>query len=298
VTVVAAPPESPAAPATERMTIDELARRAGTVASTVRLYQTRGLVPPPRKEGRVGYYGPGHLARMRLVAELQGDGFSLASIASLVAAWEQGRSLDDVLGLEAQITTAWAGDGPVVLRLDELATRLPGGAITPESVARAIHLGLITPVADDAAPDDAGGAGDGAHADDGAARLAVLPGFLAIGNELAELGVPVDEILDEYEHLQQVMAETAERFTRLFERHLWRPFIEGGMPGDDVRRLTDVLRRLTELAEGVVVMALRQSLRRAAVAFLATEAERLDDAGLRASLRPLAAAAGLQLPPD
>jgi DNA-binding transcriptional MerR regulator len=276
------------------MTIDELARRAGTVASTVRLYQTRGLVPPPRKEGRVGYYGPGHLARMRLVAELQGDGFSLASIASLVAAWEQGRSLDDVLGLEAQITTAWTGDEPVVLRLDELATRLPGGAITAESVAGAVRLGLITPVTDDT--DDGDGPDDG-H-DDGAARLAVLPGFLTIGNELAELGVPVDEILDEYEHLQKVMAETAERFTRLFERHLWRPFIEGGLPGDDVRRLTDVLRRLTELAEGVVVLALRQSLRRAAVTFLATEAERLDDAGLRATLRPLAAAAGLQLPPD
>jgi DNA-binding transcriptional MerR regulator len=267
------------------MTIDELARRAGTVASTVRLYQSRGLVPPPRKEGRVGYYGPGHVARMRLVAELQADGFSLASIARLVEAWEQGRSLDDVLGLEAQIASAWSGGEPVVLRLDELAIRLPGGAITPASVETAVRLGLITPLADD----------DG-DADDDGGRLAVLPGFLAVGNELAALGVPVDEILDEYERLHRAMAETAERFTHLFERHLWRPFIEGGLPGDDVRRLTDVLQRLSELAEGVVVLALRQSLRQAAVTFLAVEAERLDDAALRATVRPLAAAAGLDLP--
>ena len=36
------------------MTIDELARRAGTTTRNVRSYQTRGILPPPRMVGRVG----------------------------------------------------------------------------------------------------------------------------------------------------------------------------------------------------------------------------------------------------
>jgi hypothetical protein len=40
---------------------------------------------------------------------------------------------------------------------------------------------------------------------------------------------------------------------------------------------------------------LRASLQRAAATFLAAQAERLDEAGLLDSVRPLAAAAGLEL---
>lgn len=233
------------------MTIDELARRAGTVTSTVRMYQTRGLLPPPRKEGRVGYYGEGHLARLWLIAELQSDGFSLASIGRLVEAWEQGRSLDDLLGLEAQITATWAADEPVELSIAELAARLPEGAMPPDAVARAAELGLIEVRGD---------------------RVAVQPGFLEIGTELARLGIPIDEILDEHDRLQQATAAIAERFTGLFERHLWAPLLERGLPADEVRRLTEVLQRLSALAEGVVVVALRASLRQAAATFLAAQA--------------------------
>jgi DNA-binding transcriptional MerR regulator len=256
------------------MTIDELARRAGTVTSTVRLYQTRGLLPPPRKEGRVGYYGEGHLARLRLIAELQADGFSLASIGRLVEAWEQGRSLDDVLGLEAQITATWGVEEPVVMRPDELAARLPGGEMPPEAIEQVMRMGLIAVDGD---------------------RVAVQPGFLEVGTELARLGIPLAEILQEYDLLRQATAVTAERFTRLFERHLWAPFLERGLGADDVRRLTEVLQQLSTLAEGVVVMALHESLHRAASSFLAAQVERLDDAGLLDTVRPLAAAAGLDL---
>ncbi len=262
---------------TERMTIDELARRAGTVTSTVRMYQTRGLLPPPRKEGRVGYYGEGHLARLQLIAELQADGFSLASIGRLVDAWEQGRSLDDLLGLEAQITATWSAGEPVVLGIDELVARLPDGALAPEALARAAQLHLVEVRGD---------------------QVAVQPGFLDIGTELARLGIPIDEILDEHARLQQATAAIAERFTALFERHLWQPFLERGLPADEVRRLTEVLQQLSALAEGVVVVALRASLRRAAATFLAAQAERLDEAGLLDSVRPLAAAAGLDLAED
>ena len=47
-------------PDPERLTIDELAHHSGLPASTIRLYQTKGVLPPPTKQGRVGYYGEGH----------------------------------------------------------------------------------------------------------------------------------------------------------------------------------------------------------------------------------------------
>ena len=46
--------------------IDDLARAAGTTVRNVRAYQERGLLPPPRREGRVALYGDAHLARHRV----------------------------------------------------------------------------------------------------------------------------------------------------------------------------------------------------------------------------------------
>ena len=66
-----------------QLTVEDLAREAGVPVSTVRLYQSRGLLPSPERKGRVAYYGPGHVARMHLIGRLQQDGFSLASINQL-----------------------------------------------------------------------------------------------------------------------------------------------------------------------------------------------------------------------
>ena len=106
------------------MTIEQLASQADTATSTVRMYQTKGMLPPPVRRGRIGYYGPGHLARLRLIADLQEQGFSLASIKRLTEAWEDGRSLDDVLGLETQVASVWAREEPVRLGLREFRKRL------------------------------------------------------------------------------------------------------------------------------------------------------------------------------
>jgi len=263
---------------TERMTIDDLAHRSGTATSTIRLYQTKGVLPPPTRQGRVGYYGLGHLARLRLIAQLQDQGFSLASIGRLVDAWESGRGLDDVLGLEAQVVASWGDEEPVHLRPEELGAHFPEGSLTPEAVQRALTMGLV------------------GFEDD---KIVVRsPRFLEIGSELASLGIPIDETLDEYEELVAATTAVAGRFTGLFERHLWGPFAERGLPPDEVVHLIEVLQRLSGLAEGVVAATLRQSLKRAAAAFVASQAEQLQEAGVLDTVRPLAAAAGLDLDPS
>ncbi|MDQ6615339.1 MAG: hypothetical protein M3083_11475 [Actinomycetota bacterium] len=127
-------------------------------------------------------------------------------------------------------------------------------------------------------------------------RIAVRnPRFLEIGADLAALGVPLDEVVEEYARLQHATVAIAERFTQLFERHLWAPFLDAGLPRGDIRELISVLQRLSALAEGVVALTLSQSLKRAAASFLTSQQVRLDGAGVLGELRPLAAAAGLDL---
>lgn len=82
------------------MTIEELARVSGVTTRTIRAHQSAGLVPPPSLDGRVGRYGDDHLSRLRAIRALQRRGYSLAAIRDLMTAWERGRSLGDVLGLE------------------------------------------------------------------------------------------------------------------------------------------------------------------------------------------------------
>lgn len=81
------------------MTVDELARQAGCSVRNVRALQSAGLLPPPELRGRTGFYGPAHLARLSAALRLQDQGFSLAAVRALFGAWEQGSTLEQVLGL-------------------------------------------------------------------------------------------------------------------------------------------------------------------------------------------------------
>ena len=81
-------------------TIDELARLAGLPVRTIQEYKTLGIVPAPRRQGRVGLYGPSHLRRLELIARLRERGHSLAGIGDLLGNWSAGADLGEVLGLE------------------------------------------------------------------------------------------------------------------------------------------------------------------------------------------------------
>ena len=70
------------------------------------------------------------------------------------------------------------------------------------------------------------------------------------------LGVPVTEILDEYEALNAAVGEIADRFRAVFERHLWGPSVDRGMPTDEIPSLTADVGQLTALATSVVTTEL------------------------------------------
>ncbi len=225
------------------MTIDELARRSGVTSRNIRAYQTRGLLPPPRMDGRVGYYDAGHLSRLQYVASLQERGFSLAAIQCLLDAWEQGRGLTDVLGFEEALTAPWSDEKPERIPLARLLELFPEAVEDPALVTRAVELGLLVV------------AGEGFEAPS--------PLLLRVGAELVAAGVPLAAALDEYERLAADAAGIAERFVALFETNVWEPYVAAGLPAERLAAVTDALQRMRPTAGLAMEAALARAMERA-----------------------------------
>jgi hypothetical protein len=63
--------------AQDSYTIDELAAAVGMTPRNVRAYRTKGLLPPPVRDGRVSRYRTAHLRRLRDVRALREAGLPL-----------------------------------------------------------------------------------------------------------------------------------------------------------------------------------------------------------------------------
>ncbi|MEO3783878.1 MerR family transcriptional regulator [Actinocorallia sp. B10E7] len=122
--------------------IEELAREAGVPVRTLRYYQERRLLPPPRRQGRVGWYSGAHLERLRLITRLLERGYRLDGIEELLAAADEGREVTELLGLAAAAGEPWAEGRPAALTAGEL-DELLGGQLDPELLAEAVELGYI-----------------------------------------------------------------------------------------------------------------------------------------------------------
>src|SRR6516162_7809268 len=92
--------------------IDELARVADLSVRNIRVYQDRGLLAPPRRQGRVGIYTDAHLARLRLIGQLLRRGYTFANIAELLAAWERGGDVAEIFDFESAIGDPWSDEVP------------------------------------------------------------------------------------------------------------------------------------------------------------------------------------------
>lgn len=224
--------------------LDDVARLAGVASTTVRLYQTRGLLKPPRLEGRTGWYDDSHLSRLRLIARLQADGYSLAGIGNLLGQWEEGRSLGAVIGVEEALDALLGGVHAIELTPLAVLERFPTNVMTGQIMQRAASLGLVQP------------------GENGNVRI-MDRRFIEAGAELAHLGIPVATILDEWEALTVYSDEIAGRFIALFEEHL-APTGRDEIGDDEAGDLARTLARLQALARQVLAAALDASIARMA----------------------------------
>lgn len=227
----AATAPSEAGPPAAEFTIDELARAARTTVRNVRAYQDRGLIPPPERRGRAGIYNESHLSRLRIIGQLLARGYTLASIAELLAAWERGQDLAAVIGLESAVSSPWSDEAPARYSLVDLV-RMFGGKFDPRWLAKATDLGVLR--------------AEGAH------FRAPSPRMIQAGAELVKAGIPLDEMLDVVRSLRGNVEQAADDMVRLVEHYLFDRYGKGLPPAGEVPRLREIIWRLRPLVEMAV----------------------------------------------
>ena len=125
----------------ELMTLDELCNRVGMRVRNIRFYTTRGLVPPPIRRGRSGYYSADHLVRLELVKELQAHGFTLSAIERYVARIPEEASPADI-ALHRTLLAPWMAEHAEVVTKAELYERA-GRKLSRDDLETLEALGVI-----------------------------------------------------------------------------------------------------------------------------------------------------------
>jgi DNA-binding transcriptional MerR regulator len=185
-----------------RYRVEQLAAACGVSVDTVRYYQSLGLLPQPEREGRIAWYGPAHVERIRSVRALQRKGLTLAAVKRVVSG-ELGRADAD---LAAAVAAARVGVGAddELLTLEGFAERSGVPASLIQAVEReGVRLSTRVDGEDRYAP-----------ADIETVRVAL---------RLLEFGLPLGELLGLARDADAAMRGLAERAVELFDEHVRKP---------------------------------------------------------------------------
>ncbi|GAB2676718.1 MerR family transcriptional regulator [Saccharopolyspora gloriosae] len=221
--------------------IDDLARAAGTTVRNVRVYQDRELLPAPRREGRLAIYSDAHLVRLRMIINMLERGYAFAQIKEMLSAWEAGRSLAEVLGLEEVMGESWAEQSPRVFSLSQLREMFRG-QLNQRNIRRALELNLLERW--------------------GARFVAPSPQLLDAGSELVHLGVPLEDVLDLAEQLQSDVDHVSATLVSLVRTHVLGDPSTAVWDESEVARYSDAVQRLRPLAMSALNAAAARSAER------------------------------------
>ncbi|MEV5378166.1 MerR family transcriptional regulator [Streptomyces nondiastaticus] len=229
----------PAGPAARQYRAAELADAAGITPRTLRFYRERKLLPPPRREGRIAWYGPSHLARLRTIAALLERGHTLGGIAELISAFECGRDVGELLGLAgAAISVPWQEEAAVRLTPAELADRF-AGEVTPENLTASLDMGYLGV--------------------DGDEIVHVSRRLLDASTALVRHGVPLAAVLAAGREVRAHADALAGTFTELIRAHV----LPGLRPGEPATAtaLTELRSIAKTVMDAEITMALDRRVR-------------------------------------
>ena len=219
------------------MRVEQLSVRSEVAVDTIRYYQSKGLLDPPRREGRVAWYGDSHLDRLARIRSLQQRGFTLATIVRLVSG-ELDAADEALLGE----LSGWQGDppgpgasspgegegghGPGPAR--ERIGSETGPTMTLEELAAAtgVPLALLKAVEAEGLliPRRIGGQDRYTEADVAAARAGLL---------LLEWGIPLSALLDLARRHHEATEAVAHEAVSMFSIHVRGPLRRAQQPDGD-----------------------------------------------------------------
>jgi len=200
--------------------VEEVAARAALRVDTIRFYQFRGLLPRPRREGRVAFYDDAHLERLRQIRELVDQGFTLAQIKRLRESEAEDRPLLEAL-VEEHV-------GERTFSRAELAAE---AGIPEQLIGAAEASGLVQPLQIE-----------------GEERFSAADREMALAAlRILNAGFPLNELLGlAVQHARSVQ-EVSDRAIDLFDDHVRKRAAEQGDTGEVTEAFRNLLPQLTRL---------------------------------------------------
>ncbi|MFN2496358.1 MAG: MerR family transcriptional regulator [Pseudonocardiaceae bacterium] len=226
----------------EQLTIAELADRTGISVRTIRFYAGMDLIPPPQVRGRRGLYDERHVARLELVRDLQGLGFTLSAIEGYLARIPVDRTPED-LALHRALLAPWLPEEPETVDRAELDVRA-GRVLDDEQLARLVKLGILQR--------------DGVDA-----WTLTSPEMLGYGLSLLDADMDFDVQLASKQLIERHTSALATELVRLFHDTVLREYRERGRPPELRARLIALLERLKPVTVDGVVTNFQLAVNRA-----------------------------------
>ncbi|CAA0127463.1 Uncharacterised protein [Mycolicibacterium vanbaalenii] len=220
--------------------IEDLARLAGTTTRNIRVYRDRGLLHPPLRVGRIVLFNDTHLTRLRLITSLLDRGYNIAHVNEMLSAWEQGKNVGDMLGLESAISGSWATEKPERMSLAD-ARRLvdddPG-------FDRMVDIGVIK------------------LEDDGVDATIMRPKLIEAFNEIRQYGVATDKLIDLHEQIIPLVDQISDILVRAGVEHIGDRLNPGAElpPDTEMAELITMLVRFRTVAVSAVTATLASSI--------------------------------------
>jgi DNA-binding transcriptional MerR regulator len=221
----------------EGLTIEQLAAEVGMSVRNIRNHQSRGLLPAPEVRARIGYYDADHVVRLRLILDLQADGFNLAAIERLMSS--SGGAAGKLLGLRNAMTTPYATEAPEVVTGEELQRRF--GDVDTKTVERIRKLKLLIPLGDN--------------------RFEVpSPALMKAAEEVTALGISLHAALALVERVSRDCESISRAFVKLFLRELWEPFEQAGQPDERWEEMIEATDALRPIASEALLAIFKQRM--------------------------------------
>lgn len=226
--------------------MDQLAATCDLSVDTVRYYQSRGLLPPPEREGRVAWYGPEHAERLAEIRSLQGKGLTLAAIRRVVSG-ELGPADADLAAAVAVARSGDAGQGAEASDLRGPVSPHEDATLDLEGFSRAsgVPASLIQAV-------EREGIRLGRRVDGVERYSAADIEIVRTALRLLEFGLPLADLLALARDADTAMRGLAERAVDLFDEHVRKPIRDTA--GDDERAAEQMVDAFRELLPAVTTL--------------------------------------------
>jgi DNA-binding transcriptional MerR regulator len=219
------------------LTIEQLAAEVGMSVRNIRNHHSRGLLPPPDVRARVGYYNSEHVARLRLILDLQADGFNLTAIERLLSGSDG--LAQRLLGLRKAVTTPFQPETTEIITADELTKRF--GEPDAKDIERVRKLKLLVPL------------GEGRFE-------APSPTLLDAAEQVMALGISLHAALSLVERVSNNCESISRAFARVYLKELWEPFEKAGQPDEQWQELIDAIDSLRPLASEALLALFKQKM--------------------------------------